>query len=184
MYVISLFFWSIVFILSAPKLFSSTASRRKIGVCGRISDCDESVDTYRLKQINWTKNLWAGNHISLFQYSNVMMSTIASQITGVSIVCLTVYSSVDRRKYQSSATLAFLRGIYHWPVEFPHKGSVTPKVFPFDDVIMQSRPTFMRTIINIVQVTHGWSTHIISHMTAGCGHFYAVDPPTKCLIVS
>ena len=42
------------------------------------------------------------------------------------------------KKYQSSASLAFVRGIHRWPVNFPHKGPVTRKIFPFDDVVMQS----------------------------------------------
>ena len=41
-----------------------------------------------------------------------------------------------RWKHQSSASLAFVRGIHRWPVNSPHKGPVTRKMFPFDDVIM------------------------------------------------
>ena len=46
------------------------------------------------------------------------------------------YSGADQRKHQSSASLAFVRGIHRWPVNSPHKGPVTRKMFPFDDVIM------------------------------------------------
>ena len=49
---------------------------------------------------------------------------------------LTVYTGADQRKHQSSASLAFVRGIHRWPVNSPHKGPVTRKTFPFDDVIM------------------------------------------------
>ena len=35
-----------------------------------------------------------------------------------------------------SASLAFARGIHRWPVNSPHKGPVTRKMVPFDDVIM------------------------------------------------
>ena len=44
-------------------------------------------------------------------YSDVIMVTMAFQITSVSIVCSTVGSSADQRKHQSSASLAFVRGI-------------------------------------------------------------------------
>ena len=44
--------------------------------------------------------------------------------------------NTDRRKYQSSASLALVWGIHQWPVNSPHKGPVTRKMFPFDDVIM------------------------------------------------
>ena len=40
------------------------------------------------------------------------------------------------RKHQSSASLAFVRGIHRGPVNSPHKWPVTRKMFPFDDVIM------------------------------------------------
>ena len=63
------------------------------------------------------------------------MGTIASQITSLTIVFSTVYLDTDQRKHQSSASLAFLRGIRRRPVNSPHKGPVTRKMFPFDDVI-------------------------------------------------
>ena len=51
--------------------------------------------------------------------------------------CSSVYSGADQRNYQSSASLAFVWGIHRWPVNSPHKGPVTRKMFPFDDVIMR-----------------------------------------------
>ena len=54
----------------------------------------------------------------------------------VTIVCSTVCSGADERKHKSSASLVFVRGIHRWPVVSPHKGLVTRKMFPFDDVIM------------------------------------------------
>ena len=69
-------------------------------------------------------------------YSDVMMGVIASQITSVVIIYSTVYSGADQRKYQSSASLAFVQGLHRRPVNSPHKWSVTRKMFPFDDVIM------------------------------------------------
>ena len=64
------------------------------------------------------------------------MSAMASQTTRLTIVYSTVYSSADQRKHQSSASLAFVRGIHRWPVNSPHKWPVTRRMFPFDDVIM------------------------------------------------
>ena len=57
------------------------------------------------------------------------MSAMASQITSLTIVYSTVYSSADQRIYQSSASLAFVR----------HKGPVTREMFQYDDVIMKNR---------------------------------------------
>ena len=47
------------------------------------------------------------------------MGTMASQITTLIIVYSTVYSGADQRKHQSSALLAFVRGIHRGPVNFP-----------------------------------------------------------------
>ena len=63
------------------------------------------------------------------------MSTMASQITSLTIVYPIVYLSADQRKYQSSALLAFVRGIRWGPVNSPHKGPVTRKRFSFDEFI-------------------------------------------------
>ena len=64
------------------------------------------------------------------------MRAIASQITSLTIVYSIAYSDADQRKYQSSASLAFVRGNHRSPVNSPHKWPVTRKKFPFDDVIM------------------------------------------------
>ena len=69
-------------------------------------------------------------------YSDVIMGTIASQITSLTIVHSTVYSDADQRKHQSSASLAFVRRIHRWPVNSPQKWPVTRKKFRFDDVII------------------------------------------------
>ena len=56
-------------------------------------------------------------------HSDVIISAMASQIIGVWLVCSTVcLSGTDQRKYQSSASLAFVRAIHRWPVDFPHRG--------------------------------------------------------------
>ena len=66
-------------------------------------------------------------------------TTVASLFTSLTIVYSIVYTGADKRKHQSSASLAFVWGIPRWPVNFPHKWLVTRKLFPFDDVIMQSQ---------------------------------------------
>ena len=66
------------------------------------------------------------------------MTMLASQITSLTVVYSIVYSGVNQRKHQSSASLAFVREIHRGPVNFPHKWPVTRKMFPFDDVIMFS----------------------------------------------
>ena len=64
------------------------------------------------------------------------MTMLASQITSPTVVYSIVYSAVNQRKHQSSASLAFVREIHRGPVNSPHKWPVTRKMFPFDDVII------------------------------------------------
>ena len=68
---------------------------------------------------------------SNFHYSDVIMGAMASQITSVTIFYSSFYSGADQRK-QSSVSLAFVRGIHRWPVNSPHKGPVTRKMFHGD----------------------------------------------------
>ena len=43
------------------------------------------------------------------------MGAVASQITSLTIVYSTIYSDADQRTHQSSASLAFVRGIHRGP---------------------------------------------------------------------
>ena len=72
------------------------------------------------------------------QYTDVIMCAVVSQITSLTSVHSTVCSGSDQRKHHGSASLAFARGIYRWLVDSPHKGPVTRKKVPFDDVITTS----------------------------------------------
>ena len=89
----------------------------------------------------WIQGLWNEDfertRCSHIHHSDVIMGAMASQITSLTIVYSTVYSGEYQRKHQSSASLAFVRGIHRWPVNSPHKWPVTRKMFPFDDVIMR-----------------------------------------------
>ena len=84
-----------------------------------------------LAQITWIC-LW----VVAEHYSDVIMGAMVSQIISVSIVYSTVRSGADQRKHQSSSSLTFVRGIHRWPVNSPHTGPVTRKMFPFENVIM------------------------------------------------
>ena len=79
------------------------------------------------------------NIIWIYNYSDVTMSAIASQIAFLAIVYSAAYSGPDQRKHQSPASLVFVRGIHRWPVNSPQQWPVTRKIFAFDDVIMIHR---------------------------------------------
>ena len=130
------------------------------------------------------KNSFQGNaymcKCRLQHYSNVIMSVMVSQITGVSMVCSTICSGANQRKDQSPASLAFVRGIHRWPVNSLHKGPVTRKMFPFDDVIMKMSDillwvsdvflntplySYRKPIVNLRRFDDRWRHH------ENAGHF-------------
>ena len=49
---------------------------------------------------------------AMYDRLTYFLETMASQISGVSIVCSTVYSGADQRIDQSSASLSFVGGIH------------------------------------------------------------------------
>ena len=126
-----------------------------------------------------------------WHYSDVIMSAMASQITGVSIVLSTVCSSADKRKCQSSVSLAFVRGIHRWPVNSPHKGPVTRKMFSFDDVIVTvthvmipigaqtiSRHHASLSMTSVLSILTHWS--LMKHMRQWTGPEWVKWGPTVC----
>ena len=86
--------------------------------------CEMTAILSRGRSVN-TQSVAIGREISLARehlkghYDNVIMSAMASPITGVCIIYSTVCLGAekkkikDQRKHQSSASLAFVRGI-HW----------------------------------------------------------------------
>ena len=99
-------------------------------------------------------------------YDDVIMGAMSSQITSLTIVYSIVYSGTVQRKYQSSASLAFVWGIHRGPVNSPHKGPVMREMFPFDDVIMIT-DIFCRF----------W--FMLYHAYIRCSHWHGELRPTK-----
>ena len=81
------------------------------------------------------------------------MGKMASQLTSLTIVYSTIYLSADLRKHQSSAPLAFVRGIHPGPGNSQHKGPVTRKMFPFDvDIMGNKNDHNLRTFLDRVRL--------------------------------
>ena len=93
-------------------------------------------------------------------YNDVIMSMMVSEITSLMSVYSTVYSGADQRKYQSSMSMAFVRGINWWPVNPLHKGPVIRKMFPFEDVIIKCKYMY----ISRKQFSTQRATTKLSHM--------------------
>ena len=99
------FYWR-----SSSKLYSSmtggsssfTSNTSAFGKYGTVIDATFSNVSSKL--------------VLIFYYNDVTMGAMESQITSLTIVYSTVYSGADQRKHQSSASLAFVRGIHRSPV--------------------------------------------------------------------
>ena len=84
--------------------------KESVATIQRASKNAESVSKSRGRPSADNADYWA------IHYCDVIMGPMAFQITSLTIVYSTVYSGADQRTYQSSATLAFVRGIHRWPV--------------------------------------------------------------------
>ena len=77
-------------------------------------------------------------------YNYVIMSAMASQVTSLTVVYSTVYSRRRSKKTSKLCVTGPCTGnspvtgewIHRWPANSQHKGPVTRKIFPIDDVIM------------------------------------------------
>ena len=79
--------------------------------CGCITiDCE----------FNFCDSLTHNLHV---HYSDVIMSTMTSQMTWTSIAYSAVSSGADEREHRRSESLAFVREIQRWPVNSPQRTS-------------------------------------------------------------
>ena len=136
--------------------------------------------TYIMRR-HWPQLIWL---IYKVHYNDVIMGSMASQITSLTIVYSAICSGLDRRKHQSSASLASVRGIHRGPVNSPHKWPVTRKMFPFDDVIMiqisyliasPRRQTTVQCRFNVVQYDMAFLSYLIFFSTHHWGRTYIRD---------
>ena len=144
---------------------------------GRIMHIIPSVSHHPWFRANSGKNISHYDMLLIimirwqYHYNDVIMGDMASQITSLTIVYTTVYSGTDKRKHQSSASLAFMRGIHRWPVNSPHKWPATRKMFPFHDVIMlflsSSIPIWSDFIICFPNVNKMTTDEIRTHKYQG-----------------
>ena len=122
-------------IIAKIQIKGQTAKNRDMTYLPFQHCCILSKNDELLELLSWwpTYN-FKSNHCNWYQilstchYNNVIMSAMASQITDISIVCLTGCSGADQGKHQSSASLVFIRGTQRRPVDSPHKGSIMRKM--------------------------------------------------------
>ena len=120
-------------ILSGPQCVDSWKTIRLWCICPRQLVFGMWSTSRNMLTMLW----WLWWYDTGIHDGDIIIGTMASQITSLTIVYSAVYSGTYQRKHQSSASLAFMRGIHQGQVNSPHKWPVTRKMCPFDDVIMR-----------------------------------------------
>ena len=141
----------------------------------------------------WTVSRFIQAPTCIFHNNDVIMSAMASPITSLTVVYSAVWSCTYQSICQSSAALAFVRGIHRSPVNSPHKGAVTRKCFHlmtlscalkylmYDDTD-ESIFTWVRRNIDIhhigALITMYWIHRLIYSWHANNKVFLHIDPGT------
>ena len=102
-------------------------------------------------QLHFRKHHLRQKALCLIHYDDVIMAAIASHITSLTIVDSIVYSDTDQRKHQSSASLAFVRGIHRDRWIPRTNGQLRGKCFHLMNSSCQSRIHTLHwdTIVNV-----------------------------------
>ena len=95
------------------------------------------------------------------------MSVMASQITGVSIVCSSVCSGADQRKHQSSTPLVFVRGKF----ELRYKYFLSRKCFYISKCCQQNSNPFVQSKNNLTSPDSSSKNSIVFHSENIFGHW-------------
>ena len=102
------------------------------------------------------------------------MGTMASHITGVPIVYSTVCSGTDKKKSKLHVT-GLCEGNSPVTGEFPHKGPVTWKMFPLDDIIILTR-----------NLTRNLHCHVLSFLAWNMSCYFgqsACSIESRCVVM-
>ena len=102
----------------------------KLHTCSNAECLDKDVKC----QLSVAQNAFKKG-VHLTHVFTKLMSSITSQFTGKSTVCSTICLGEHGGKHQSPRYWPCASGIHQWPMGSPHKGPVTRKAFPYDDVL-------------------------------------------------
>ena len=133
--------WSLIMYHLYLVTFPADWSYVLLNITGLENECETVLyfngNSYTDKLVKRHANIETGSWLRQVRerinvhghYDDVIMSAMASQITSLVIVYSTVYSGTYRRNHQSSASLAFVRGIRRLLVIPRTKGQQRGKCF-------------------------------------------------------
>ena len=106
-----------------------------------------------------------------FHYADVIMSAMASQITGLTIVYSIFIQAQIKENIKAPRHWPFVWGIHRRPVNSPHKRPVTRKMLPFDDVIMSKFFVSLRQLLeNVNHFIFDYFIFYISYVLIAWSH--------------
>ena len=94
------------------------------------------------------------DNVAAPHYIDVIMSAMASQITNLPIIQAQIKANIKATRHWPLCA----QGIHPWPMTSPHRGPVTWKMFPFDDVIMERA---------ICHYLNRWQPRLLTHAIIG-----------------
>ena len=106
-------------------------------------------------------------------YTDVIMTTMASQITSLTVVYSTVYSDADQRIHQSSTSLAFVWGIHRDRWIPRTKGQLRGKCFHLMTSSCMPSPPCSCSLWHRCHPTFGWGRPDPAHTEGGWWHLIA-----------
>ena len=139
------------------------------------------------------------NQKSRTRDNDVTINTMASTIIGIRTVCSAICLGVHHRKYQSSSSLAFVKGIYRCPLDSLHKG---PEMFPLmtsscnNFHISIRAPQFCRQLDRLFNAYQSWqlwnylichrlcwesTPHTLSLTRTMCSYYTSLTKPLSAL---
>ena len=85
------------------------------------------------------------------------MSAMASRLSASRLSVQPFVQAQIKENIKAPRHLPLRIGIHRWPMNSPHKGPVTRKIFPFDDVIMQTRPAGTSPVALLITKMISWN---------------------------
>ena len=102
----------LVYVVDISVVFRRLRPTNSITLCTDMFSFCECVICMVVVQVIKCTGFFVVCVCCIYNYNDVIMTMIASQITSLTVVYSTVYSDANQRKHQSYASLAFVWGIH------------------------------------------------------------------------
>ena len=133
---------------------------------------------YRLN--SWSSATIVWQTIVSSHYSDVLMGTIASQITSQLFTQPFIQTQI-KENIKAPRHWPLCGGIHRGPVNSPHKWPVTRKMFPFHDVIMMTLRGVFRFEVQHIEAETKWPPYFRRHHFSKGNCYTSIQILLKCV---